>query len=47
MLIYNEKENADNKIEKICDSPQNKSRVTIEYEYNPITDLLEKYIKLN
>ena len=42
MLIYNEKENADNKIEKICDSPQNKSRVTIEYEYNPITDLLGK-----
>lgn len=39
MLDYNQKEN---ELEKICDSPRNKSRVTIEYEYNPITDLLGK-----
>ena len=40
MLNNKEKEKESDKIEKIFDSPRNNSRVTIEYEYNPITDLL-------
>ena len=38
---YKEKESFQiEKIEKICDSPKNKSRITLEYEFNPTTDLL-------
>ena len=42
MLNITEKENESDKIEKILDSPRNKSRVTMEYEFNPTTDLLGK-----
>ena len=42
MLNNNLKENDMERTEKICDSPRNKSRVTIKYEYNPVTDLLGK-----
>ena len=40
MLNIKEKENDSDRMEKIFDSPRNKSRITIEYQYNPITDLL-------
>ena len=42
MLNNNEKENENNKKVKIRDSSHNKSRITMEYEYNPINDLLGK-----
>ena len=42
-MIKNNKVEADpDKLEKICDSPRNKSRITVEYVYHPITDLLGK-----
>ena len=40
MLDYTENEKQLIKIEKVCDSPKDKSRITLEYEFNPIVDLL-------
>ena len=41
-MLENEQDNETERIEKIFDSPRNKSRITITYEYNPVTDLLGK-----
>ena len=42
MLDNTENEKELIKIEKVCDSPKDKSRITLEYEFNPIIDLLGK-----
>ena len=42
MIKDNQLEEDLDKLEKICDSPRNKSRITVEYVYHPISDLLGK-----
>ena len=42
MINNNQLVEIEDKIEKICDSPRNKSRITVEYIYHPIADLLGK-----
>ena len=39
-MVDIDQDNEREKITKIIDSPRNKSRITIEYEYNPAIDLL-------
>lgn len=42
MINVNQLDEDPDRIEKICDSPRNKSRMTVEYIYHPISDLLGK-----